>query len=111
MQARSFAGVAVLASLFLVFAGVSHAGGMMHGSTGTGMETYQTVTGSPDLGSDDYGENGPPAGIREAMGVGTLPGSAEISPQEGGGWHNTEIGSGNYGENGPPAGVGEVFSR
>jgi len=33
----------------------------MHGSTGTGMDTYQTVTGSPDLGSDDYGENGPPA--------------------------------------------------
>ena len=109
MHAKSFAGIAVFAVFFLVFAGISQAGGMMHKSTGTGMAAQQTVADTQGQGIV-YGENGPPAGYREALGAGALPASSVISSSESRGW-KTDLGNGNFGENGPPAGVGDVFTR
>lgn len=58
MQARSFAATVVLAGLLLIFAGISHAGGMMHKSGG------------------DEGE------YNEAVGAGTLPITDDTNPAE-----------------------------
>lgn len=110
MRTGSIAGMALFAAFFLVFAGVSQAGGMMDKSAGTGMPEQQTVANTQNPGVVYDSENGPAAGYREALGAGALPGSGEISPSDLGTWH-TDLGSGSYGENGPPAGAGDVFTR
>lgn len=110
MQARSFAGIAGFAMFFLVFAGISQAGGTMDKSAGSGIPAQQTVASTESPGMVNDSENGPPAGYREALGAGALPDSGEISPSVSGTWH-TDLGSGDYGENGPPAGVGDEFTN
>jgi len=87
MQARSFAATVVLAGLLLIFAGISHAGGMMHKSGGDdGSANMTTETTPPDHGSAMEGEYGPTPGdegeYNEAVGAGTLPISDDTNPAE-----------------------------
>ena len=73
MKRKSFMGAVVLGALLVVFAGISHAGGLMHKSSGEAKPVKQTLeTAQQAFRTSDFGDGGPPLEYWEALGTGYL---------------------------------------
>ena len=73
MKRKSFMGAVVLGALLVVFAGISHAGGLMHKSSGEAKPVKQTLeTAQQAFRTSDFGDGGPPLEYWEALGTGFL---------------------------------------
>ena len=80
MKRKSFMGAVVLGALLVVFAGISHAVGLMHKSSGEAKPVKQTLeTAQQAFRTSDFGESGPPMEYWEALGTGFLS-SGETKP-------------------------------